>query len=136
LDSIELRKNDCNPQKNTGWCNTKGFAMLPAKAVPARQGEWPRTRDETVTDSQQYFPVRLTQAQRKVVAEIAPELANRLDLDERNQRTIPFTLAELKAIKAKAGAAAGKADSGMVRNSLRHVTDLRREECGGRGTVS
>jgi Plasmid pRiA4b ORF-3-like protein len=75
-------------------------------------------------DSQQHFPVRLTQAQRKVVAEVAPELANRLILDERNQRTILFTLVELKAIKAKAGAAVGMADSGMVRNSLRHVTDL------------
>jgi hypothetical protein len=51
----------------------------------------------------QHFPVKLTQAQRKVVAEIAPELADRLKLNERNQRTIPFTLAELNTIKAKAG---------------------------------
>jgi hypothetical protein len=58
------------------------------------------------------------------VAEVAPELAERLKLDERNQRTIEFTLAELKAIKTKAGAAVGKAGTGMVRNSLRHVTDL------------
>lgn len=72
----------------------------------------------------QRFPVRLTQAQRKVVAEIVPELAERLILDERNQRTIPLTLAELKAIKAKAGAAHRQATTGMVRNSLRHVTDL------------
>jgi hypothetical protein len=33
------------------------------------------------------FPVRLTQAQRKVVAGIGPELAGRLKLDKRNQRT-------------------------------------------------
>src|SRR5437868_7015589 len=72
----------------------------------------------------QHFPVRLTQAQRKVVAEIAPALADRLKLDERNQRTIEFTLAELKAIKAKAGKAIRQASTGMVRNSLRHVTDL------------
>jgi hypothetical protein len=71
----------------------------------------------------QRFPVRLTQAQRKVVAEIAPGLADRLKLDERNQRTVRFTLAELKAIKKKAGAAVGKASTGMVRNSLRHVLD-------------
>jgi hypothetical protein len=32
--------------------------------------------------------VKLTQAQRKVVAEIAPDLADRLKLDERNQRTV------------------------------------------------
>src|SRR5262249_42374245 len=42
--------------------------------------------------SRQHFAVRLTQAQRKVVAEIVPELSERLKLDERNQRTIPFTL--------------------------------------------
>jgi hypothetical protein len=70
------------------------------------------------------YPVRLTQAQRKVVAEFAPELAARLKLDERNQRTIPFTPAELKAIKEKAGRAIRHAGTGMVRNSLRHVTDL------------
>ena len=46
----------------------------------------------------QHVWVRLTQAQRKLVAEIAPELADRLKLDERNQRTIPLTLTELKAI--------------------------------------
>jgi hypothetical protein len=51
------------------------------------------------------FPVRLTQAQRKVVAEIAPELADRLKLDEKPQRTIQFTLTELKAIREKAGKA-------------------------------
>src|SRR5438874_11279906 len=72
----------------------------------------------------QHFPVRLTQAQRKVVAEIAPELADRLKLDESNQRTIELTLAELKAMRAKAGRAMRQASSGMVRNSLRHVTDL------------
>ena len=83
-----------------------------------------RTGGPTTPDSQQHFPVRLTQAQRKVVAEIAPELADRLKLDERNQRTIQFTLAELKAIKEKAGKAIRQASTGMVRNSLRHVTDL------------
>jgi hypothetical protein len=72
----------------------------------------------------QHVPVRLTQAQRKVVAEIAPELADRLKLGERNQRTIPFTLAELRAIKVKAGKAIRQAGTGMVRSSLRHVTDL------------
>jgi hypothetical protein len=74
--------------------------------------------------SRQQFPVLLTQAQRKAVAEIVPELADRLKLGERNQRTIRFTLAELKAIKGKAGKAMRQASTGMVRNSLRHVTDL------------
>jgi hypothetical protein len=72
----------------------------------------------------QHFPVKLTQAQRKLVAEVAPELADRLKLGERNQRTIPFTLAELRAVKEKAGKAFRQAGTGMVRNSLRHVTDL------------
>jgi hypothetical protein len=72
----------------------------------------------------QHFPIRLTQAQRKVLAEIIPQLTDRLKLDERNQRTIPLTLAELKAIKEKAGKALRQASTGMVRNSLRHVTDL------------
>jgi hypothetical protein len=71
----------------------------------------------------QRFPVKLTQAQRKVVAEIAPELAERLKLDERNQRTIPFTLAELGTIQEKAGAAVRHAISGTQENSLRHVLD-------------
>ena len=62
--------------------------------------------------SRQRFPVRLTQAQRKVVAEIAPELAGRLKLGERNPRTIHFTLAELRAIREKAGAAVRHASTG------------------------
>jgi hypothetical protein len=75
-------------------------------------------------DPQQHIPVRLTQAQRKVVAEIAPALADRLKLDEWNQRTIEFSLAELKAIKEKAAKAIRHASTGVARNSLRHVTDL------------
>src|SRR5262249_15296264 len=83
-----------------------------------------RTRGDTMPALPQHLPVRLTQAQRKVVAEIAPGLAERLKLDERNQRTIPFSLAELKAIQEKAGKALRQASTGTVRNSLRHVTDL------------
>ena len=40
-------------------------------------------------DPQQHIPVRLTQAQRKVVAEIAPELADRLKLDRRERASRP-----------------------------------------------
>jgi hypothetical protein len=72
----------------------------------------------------QHVSVKLTQDQRKVVAEIVPELADRLKLGEKPQRTIRFTLAELKAIKEKAGKAVRHASTGMKRNSLRHVTDL------------
>jgi hypothetical protein len=70
-----------------------------------------------------HFPVRLTQAQRKIVAEVAPEMAKRLKLDEANQRTITFTLAELKSLKAKADTAVHKVTTGTVRNSFRHILD-------------
>jgi predicted DNA-binding transcriptional regulator YafY len=74
--------------------------------------------------SPQHYPVRLTQAQRKVVAEIVAELAERLKLDEPDQRTIEFTVAELKIIQKQAAAAVRHASTGMKRNSLRHVADL------------
>src|SRR5437016_5804759 len=75
-------------------------------------------------DSSKHFPVKLTQAQRKVIAEIVPELADRLKIDEKPQRTIQLTVAELKAIKTKAGKAVLRLITGNVRNSLRRVTEL------------
>jgi hypothetical protein len=72
----------------------------------------------------QRFPVKLTQAQRKVVAEIVPELVERLKLDEKAERTIPLSLAELKIIQKKAAAGVRQASTGVVRDSLRHITDL------------
>ena len=77
-----------------------------------------------MTASPQRYPVRLTQAQRKVVAEIVPDLADRLKLDEPDQRTIPFTVAELKIIQKQAAAGVHTASTGMKRNSIRHVVDL------------
>jgi hypothetical protein len=70
------------------------------------------------------YPVRLTQAQRKAVAEILPDLADRLKLDEPDQRTIDFTVAELKDIQKNAAAGVRSAGTGMKRNSLRHVAGL------------
>ena len=62
-----------------------------------------------MTASPQRYPVKLTQRpKRKVVAEVVPELADRLNLDEPDQRTIEFTVAELKAIKVKAREPAGR----------------------------
>ena len=72
----------------------------------------------------QHVPVRLTQAQRRVIAQIIPGLADRLKLDERNQRAIPFTLAELKAINWLAQEEATYAGAGRRRNTLLHVTGL------------
>lgn len=74
--------------------------------------------------SRPQFPVLLTQAQRKAVALLLPELADRLKLDEKNQRAIPLSLAELKEIRKKAPVAVRQAESGMVRNSLRCLTEI------------
>jgi hypothetical protein len=67
------------------------------------------------------FPVRLTQGQRKVVAEIAPALARRLKLNDRGLRAVPFALAELRTVKGKARSALRQAGTGRGRMSLRYV---------------
>ena len=73
--------------------------------------------------SGQSLNTRFTHAQRKVIAELMPELANRLLLDSSNQRTLAFTLNELQTIRQKAHEAIRHADTGMIRNSLRHIID-------------
>lgn len=65
----------------------------------------------------------LTAAQRKVVADLLPTLADRMKLDEKNPRTISFTAEELETIRQKAEAAGPHAENGMKRNSLGHVVD-------------
>jgi hypothetical protein len=65
--------------------------------------------------------LRLTEAQRKVVAEIIPEFAERLRLAEPHQRIVSFTRQELEAIHEQARGHLRRAGSGMKRNSLRHV---------------
>jgi hypothetical protein len=77
-----------------------------------------------MADSSEHYPVKLTQAQRNVIAEIAPELSDRLKLDEKPQRTIPFSVAELKAINWLAKEEATHAEIGRRRNTLCHITDL------------
>src|SRR5688572_10147330 len=79
---------------------------------------------EISVPSRQHFPVLLTQAQRKAVALLLPHLADRLKLDEKNQRTIPLTVGELQEIGRKAPVAVRHAESGMVRNSLRCLSDI------------
>jgi Protein of unknown function (DUF2934) len=66
-------------------------------------------------------PVKLTQPQRKAVAQIAPGLADRLKLGEKPRRTIPFSLAELKAIKEKARGTLRQGGTGRTRVPLRYV---------------
>ncbi len=70
------------------------------------------------------FPVSFTHAQRMVVAHLFPELAQRLRLDEANQKTVSLTLHELNLICKEIAPAIRLADSGMKRNSLRHVLDI------------
>lgn len=69
------------------------------------------------------FPLRLTEAQRRLVAELVPPLATRLNLDRGNQRTPQFTLQELREIGRACRAVVPRTLTGMERNSLRHVTD-------------
>jgi hypothetical protein len=78
----------------------------------------------------QRYPVKLTPAQRAIVAEIMPGLADRLRLGETSQRTIAFTRAELELIRKKASGRVRRGGTGMVRNSLRHVVDLTAQALG------
>ena len=70
------------------------------------------------------FPVRLTLAQRRVVAEVFPKYSERLRLDEPDQRMVSLTLDELKEICKEVAPAIRQADSGRKRTSLRHVLDI------------
>ena len=83
------------------------------------------------------FPLRLTGAQRKVIARLLPDLRPRLILDQANQRTLQFTLDEMKEIAQACRAAVPKAPTGMERNSLRHVVDAaeRAMEKSGKGKI-
>jgi hypothetical protein len=67
------------------------------------------------------FPIRLTEAQRRVIAKLVPDLGPRLHLDCANGRTLRLSRAELREIAQACRAA--KPSNGMERNSLRHVTD-------------
>ncbi|MHC4145108.1 MAG: hypothetical protein ACYSUD_10055, partial [Planctomycetota bacterium] len=69
------------------------------------------------------FPLRLTQAQRSSVAKLLAHLKPQFLLDCSNQRTLQFTLEEIKEIAGVCRPAIAKAPTGMERNSLRHVAD-------------
>lgn len=82
--------------------------------------------------------VVFTEAQRRAVAEILPNLADRLKLDEKNARKISFTVQELETIQRKAKNAVRHADSGMKRKSLQHIVDAATramEESRGIGSI-
>jgi hypothetical protein len=65
------------------------------------------------------FRIKLTLAQRKFVAGVVPAFADRLKLDEPNQRIIEFTVAELNRLKETASTAIQKATTGYERRPLR-----------------
>jgi hypothetical protein len=69
------------------------------------------------------IPVRMTFAQRTIVAELLPTLANRLLLDTKNQRTLEFPLAELTQIKRALAGAIRDARGGSRPNSLRLIRE-------------
>ena len=70
---------------------------------------------------EQTYSTRLTLAQRKAIAELMPAISERLLLGTKNQRSIPLTIAELTQIQELAGKATKDADTGMKRNSIRHI---------------
>ena len=73
------------------------------------------------------FPVRLTEAQRKVVAEILPKFSDRLRLNEPAMRPVDLSLTEMKSIHDVVRAAIARQQSGMKRNSLRHAAAFLQE---------
>lgn len=77
--------------------------------------------------SRKCFPVRFSQAQRRVIADLLPALVDRLKLHEKNQRMISLTLDEIKTIHEKAKPAIRKTTDGMKRNSLQCVVDIAAE---------
>src|SRR5262249_9028195 len=70
----------------------------------------------------QSVALKLTAAQRKAIAEFAPQFADRLKLEEPNQRIIRFTPDEVKALKEKTGAALRRA-TGSHHNTLQQLVD-------------
>jgi len=77
-----------------------------------------------MTTSQIIRSVLLSVAQRKAIAALIPRLATPLALEHTNSKTITFTTSELTAIREKSVEAVLKPCSGMVRNSLRLVTEI------------
>jgi len=64
------------------------------------------------------FGVSLTQPQRVAIAELFPQMVNRLKLDANHQVKIAFRVSEMKAILWCAGEAVPTTISGTKRNSL------------------
>jgi hypothetical protein len=74
--------------------------------------------------SERSLNARFTHAQRKAIAELLPKLTEKLLLDVAKHRTLSFTVEELKTIQEKARAAIRHAETGIKRNSLRHIMEI------------
>lgn len=71
----------------------------------------------------QELTARFTHAQRKVIAELLPELADRLLLDTPNTRTLMFLADTMERIRERASGAIRHPEDGVQRNSLRHIIE-------------
>jgi hypothetical protein len=71
-------------------------------------------------------PLRITEAQRKVVAELLPAVTGRLRLDEPNVRVVSLDPDEVREIGSAAARALRSARGGFTRNSLRHLVEATR----------
>jgi len=67
------------------------------------------------------FGVSLTHPQRVAIAELFPQMVDRLKLDAKHQVKIEFTVSRMKAILWSAGEAVPITTSGTKRNSLRCI---------------
>jgi hypothetical protein len=72
--------------------------------------------------TEQQISMTLTEVQRRLTAELAPELADRLKLSERNARVIRLSAQETRSVLKAAQSEVSIAD-GVKRNSLRHLID-------------
>jgi hypothetical protein len=70
------------------------------------------------------YPLRVTIAQRKVLAQLMPQFADRLRLDEPVQRVIMFTMGELKSILPVIVRAQRQRRSDVKWHALRHLREL------------
>lgn len=98
-------------------------SAAPSEPTESRQlhSETLDTESEANTLSGPTISVPFTFAQRKAIAEILPEMAHRLKLDEKPARAILFTAGELETIRQRTRDAIATAQNGMKRNSLRHT---------------
>ena len=70
------------------------------------------------------LPVKLTSAQRSVLAETSSPFRDRLRLDEPGQRTVKFRLADLKVLRDDVGRALHAEEDGRKNRSLQRISEI------------